>query len=199
MKKRLAISLVLVCLLVAMLPVMPASALIGPQYVSTSNGYGVHLRTAPSVNAEIILTIPFAAQVSSYEYYNNTWGFVSYGGQYGYAMSRYFSSTKPTIKPTPTHTTTPAADGKIFSGFTTVNYYITVKPSTPSGFVNLRWAPSKTEPIITNYRSGYTLRVIAQNSTWAQVYDDATGICGFMMRSFLNQYVDGMGDGAAES
>lgn len=182
MKKRLLAFLTVVLLLGSMLPVISASALIGPQYVSTSNGKGVHLRTGPSKNDKIITTIPYGAQVNSYEYYNNSWAYVTYNGYEGFSMSRYFSSTKPSPKPSPTKT---PANTNMFKNFTKTDYYVTVRPSTPASFVNMRWAPSKTQSIIGTYYAGYTLHVISENGTWAQVYDDATETCGFMMRSFL--------------
>ena len=190
MKKRVLCVLVLVLMLTSLIPLMSASALIGPQYVSTSNGKGVHMRTGPSKNNEVIITIPYGAQVDSYEYYNNSWGYVSYNGYYGYCMSRYFSSTKPSYNPSPSPTKKPSGGGSSslnFKNFVKTNYYVTVRPSTPSGFVNLRWAPSKADAIQGTYYAGYALHVLAQDGTWAQVYDEQTDTCGFMMRSFLSE------------
>ena len=68
---------------------------------------------------------------------------------------------------------------------------MTVQPSTPSGFVNLRWAPSKKMAIQSTYYAGYTLRVLAEDGVWAQVLDESSGTCGFMMLSFLNDAGDG--------
>ena len=184
MKKRLISIITLVLLLATLLPIVSAGAMIGPQYVSTSNGKGLYMRTGPSKNDAIIVTIPYGAQVDSYDYYNNTWAYVSYRGNYGYCMSRYFSSTKPGTKPSGGggETTT-----DIYKGFSKVNYYVTVRPSTPSGYVNLRWAPTKAHGIQSTYYAGYQLQVISQNGTWAQVYDEATSTCGFIMRSFLSE------------
>lgn len=184
MKKRVLSILVLAMVLATMIPVMSASALIGPQYVSTSNGKGVHMRTGPSKNDPIIMTIPFGARVDTYEYYNNSWGYVSYNGMYGFCMSRYFSSTKPS-KPSPTPTAAPKPSESMFKGFAKTDYFVTVRPATPSAYVNLRWAPSKSQAIQGKYYAGYAFQVIAENGTWAQVYDASTDTCGFMMRSFL--------------
>ena len=59
------------------------------------------------------------------------------------------------------------------------------RPSTPSGYVNMRWAPSKSTAVHEVYYSGDTLQVIADNGTWCQVYDASRNICGFMMKQFL--------------
>jgi len=190
MKKRVLSMLVLLLLLVSLLPVVSASALIGPQYVSTSNGKGLYLRSGPSKDYSILTTIPYAAQLDSCEYYDSAWSSVSYNGYYGYCMTRYLSSTKPSSKPTPT--ASPSGNTDIsFKNFVKTNYYVTVRPSTPSGFVNLRWAPSKKTAIQTTYYAGEMLQVLAQDNTWAQVYDELNNTCGFMMRQFLSDAGDG--------
>ncbi len=202
MKNRMLSVMVLLLLLVTMLPIVSASALIGPQYVSTSNGKGLYLRSGPTKNDEILTTIPYAARVDSCEYYNSAWSEVSYNGYYGYVMSRYLSSTKPSSKPTPTATPSPSGSSSIsFKNFVKASYYVTVRPSTPSGFVNLRWAPSKSVAIQSTYYAGYTLRVLANDGVWAQVLDESSGTCGFMMLSFLSNDGDGtsVGDTQSES
>lgn len=199
MKKRVLCIMVILLLMQAVLPVISASALIGPQYVSTSNGKGVYLRSGPSKEDSILTSIPYGAQVDSCEYYDSAWSYVSYQGNYGYCMSRYLSSTKPSSKPTPTSTPSPSGTGLSFRNFTPANYYVTVRPSTPSGFVNMRWAPSKSVDIQSTYYAGYSLRVLAQDSTWAQVFDEANGSCGFMQRNFLIESGDGAADNSDQS
>lgn len=200
MKNRILSVMVLLLLLTTMLPIVSASALIGPQYVSTSNGKGLYLRSGPSKNDEILTTIPYAARVDSCEYYDSAWSAVSYNGYYGYCMSRYLSSTKPSSKPTPTATPSPSGSSSIsFKNFVKASYYVTVRPSTPSGFVNLRWAPSKKTEIQSTYYAGYTLRVLAQDGVWAQVLDESSSTCGFMMLDFLTDAGDGTSVGSTQS
>ncbi|MDD3337066.1 MAG: SH3 domain-containing protein [Eubacteriales bacterium] len=191
MNKRLSAVLLLTVLLVGMLPLSVSSALIGPQYVSTANGKGLYLRSGPSKDYDILVTIPYGAMVDSYEYYDGTWGYVSYNGYYGYCMARYLSSEKPGGRPSPSPTSTPSG-GDLYRSFVKADYYVVVRPSTPSGFVNLRWAPSKNQAIEGTYYAGYTLRVTAQNGEWAMVYDADTNTSGFMMRAFLNATGDGV-------
>ena len=80
MKKRWVLLLALVLTIGSVLPLQSAAALIGPQYVSTSNGKGVNLRTGPSKDCEILTSIPFGAMVDSYEYYDGVWAQISYNG-----------------------------------------------------------------------------------------------------------------------
>ena len=80
------------------------------------------------------------------------------------------------------------AQVNVFAGMKAVTHYtVVVRPSTPTGYVNLRWAPSKEAKIRTTRYNGDSLRVIAENKSWAQVMDDSTGECGFMMKSFLEK------------
>ncbi len=199
MNKRVLSFLVLLLLLATMVPIVSASALIGPQYISTSNGKGLYLRSGPSKDDSILTTMPYGVQVDSCEYYNSAWSAVSYKGYYGYCMTRYLSSTKPSSKPNPKPTPSSGSTGLSFRNFVNVNYYASVRPSTPSGFVNLRWEPSKSAEIRSTYYAGYSLRVLAQDNTWAQVFDEASGICGFMMRNFLSDSGDRMGDSSENS
>ena len=199
MKKRLLSIVAILLLLAGLLPVSAGVAelgLIGPQYVNTANGKGLYMRTGPSKNYDIITSIPFGAQVDSYEYYDGTWGYVTYRGYSGYCMARYFSSYKPDKPvPTPTHSGGGTSTGNLYNGFAKTSYYASVRPSTPSGYVNMRWAPSKNQAIEGTYYSGQTLLVLAQNGEWAQVYDESTKTSGFMMLAFLTA----TGVGSAES
>lgn len=187
MKKRVLSILIAALLLVTlMLPVFTASALIAPQYVKTGNGKSLNLRYGPSKDFDVVTKIPYGAQVSSYEYYDNNWAYVTYNGYSGYAMSRYFTSKKPSTTPTAKPTAKPVDPTNLFKNFVSVNYYVVVRPSSPTGYVNMRWAPSKSIGIKGNYRADYQLHVIAENGTWAQVYDETTNTCGFMMLAFLS-------------
>ena len=53
--------------------------------------------------------------------------------------------------------------------------------------------------IRSTYYAGYSLRVLAQDDTWAQVLDETNGICGFMMRSYLSDSGDGIGNNSDNS
>ena len=68
-----------------------------------------------------------------------------------------------------------------------MHYVAYVNPSTPSGYVNMRWMPSKTAAVEAVYHAGDTLLVLAETRSWCQVYDEEQGVCGFMMRNFLSQ------------
>ena len=68
---------------------------------------------------------------------------------------------------------------RIVSPFT-----ISVRPTRASGWVNMRWAPSKDTEVISTYRTGAQLTVIAETQSWYQVMDTNTNATGFMMKPY---------------
>lgn len=149
-------------------------------YVNTANKKSLNMRSSANLGNNIIETIPNATAIVVYEFLNsNTWAHIGYGGRDGYVMSRYLSLQKPGgDTPTPSETIS-------YKNFKSSYYLASVKPSTPSGYVNMRWAPSKSTAVHDIYYAGSTLQVISEDKTWCQVYDPQKNICGFMMKEFL--------------
>lgn len=185
-RTSLLLSLVLFCLLL-----MPAAAGANSvtMYVNTANRKVLNMRAYNSINADIIAFIPYGAAVTANTMGgDNTWVPVSYNGKNGYCMLRYLSYNLPGTPSSPT-ATAPAADlNAMFTGFVPTYYVATVTPTSAAGFVNMRWAPSLNAPVRDIYYYGSSLLVLAQNGTWAQVLDQNTNTCGFMMLSFMNRY-----------
>lgn len=182
MKKRALPILLVLVLLLSLVTTVSAYASSSKMYVYTSNGKSLNLRDYPSKDGNVVTTIPYGAEVSvDLSYVGSSWLHVSYKGHSGYCMSRYLTSKKP--GPKPTASPTPATS--LYDNFTSCYYTATVRPSSPGGYVHFRWAPSKKQKIQRDYYNGDELTVIAKNGTWAQVYDEATNSCGFMMLSFL--------------
>ncbi len=207
MNKRL-ISLALATLLLAM-AAFPAVSLgeTWHAYVYTSNGKGLNLRPTPSTSLAPLTSIPYGAKVTLNDYIDQTWVEVDYGGYHGFVMGRYLTydvpGPKPTTKPAPKPTAKPAPDAetslkRIFAGFAFTSYTVQVRPSTPAGYVHMRWAPTKASDPIQDFHQNDILTVISQNKTWAQVVDPNTGVTGFMMRAFLTDFGVG-GQGGGES
>ena len=148
---------------------------------------------------EVIFTVPNHKAVETHKKAHGM-RYVTYKGQTGWTHSYYLTSTKPksssTSKSATKHSSSSsksnssgnAAQTDVFSGMRAVrHYYVMVRPSTLSGYVNLRWAPSKSAAMKGVRYYGDELRVIAENKTWAQVVDDSTNECGFIMKSFLER------------
>ena len=186
MKKRLWAILATVLLVATMLPVA-ASANPATVYVYTSNGKTLNMRAYPSMDGEIIANIPYGATVDILSYVNNTWAHCDYNGETGYCKTRYFSTSQPGPKPTNNggNGGNTGAATNLYSSFYAVNYTAEVRPATPSGFVHMRWAPSKKQPIHRDYYAGAQLVVLAESADWCQVYDVENQCTGYMMRAFL--------------
>jgi len=178
-------SLAIMMALVLVLTLVPiAGALASTMYVSTSNGKSLNLRDYPSTDGNVISSLPYGSAVTvDDDFVGSSWVHVYLSGVDGYCMTRYLSSSRP--GPKPTKTASPTQSGSIYDNLVQCYYTATVRPSSPGGFVHLRWAPSKNQPVQRDYYSGSELVVISQDGTWCQVYDEVNEASGFMMASFL--------------
>jgi uncharacterized protein YraI len=166
--------------------ILAAPALATTMYVYTSNGKNLNVRDYPSKDGNVISSLPYGSAVDVDDgFVGSSWAHIYLSGVEGYCMYRYLVSYQPGPKPKPTNTATPTQSSDLYSGFTECNYNADVQPSSPGGFVHMRWAPSKNQRVHQDYYNGDTLLVIAQNGTWCQVYDEANNRSGFMMASFL--------------
>lgn len=181
---------------------------IGTLYVNTANGKGLNMRSRPNTNGQILTTIPNGSAVTLFWYENSSWAYVAYRSYFGFCMTRHLSeypgsnnhssgsNNHSSGSSSSSHNSATVASGtdnnlnQMFKGFKYVNYTAAVKPSSPTGFVNMRWAPSKTAPVQCIYYADTVLSVIATNGTWSQVYNELTGQGGFIMNAFLNKYLD---------
>ena len=202
MKKRTLAAIVVI--VIAMVTISTAFAMVGniTMYVYTANGKTLNMRAEPNTSATIVANIPYGAAVNVYEPYNSAWYSIGYNGTTGYVMSRFLVSNppgpKPTSKPSPTATPSPSQQNTLsntmFDGFASVNYQVKVQPTSPTGYVNLRWAPSLNADIYSRNYMGDILTVIAANRKWSQVMDEKNNVVGFMMSEFLTPYT---GDGSS--
>jgi hypothetical protein len=62
-------------------------------------------------------------------------------------------------------------------------YQIVTKPARVTGWVNVRWAPSRKATILATYPAKTVLTVIAETPNWLQVEDEETDIVGFIHKS----------------
>lgn len=174
-----------------MLVAVAACASAKTMYVDTPNHRALNLRNADD---EVIAQIPYRTALEIYErsYIDSERVIVEYKGREGYVYLRYLSSKRPAASgsssgsSSSTGKSSSGKETKVFDGMKQVSpYTVSVCPSTPTGFVNLRWAPSKSASIQSVRYSGDTLTVLAENTYWAQVYDAETRTCGFMLKKFL--------------
>ena len=177
-------------------------------YITTQSSDTVSIRCSPGAKYESVVKAPYGAQVYAYEKIKNgadeTWVHVEYydknGNHFsGYISERYLTYDKPGYREDDktsdsnnnnnnnSSNNTVEVDSSMFSGFSKVGETCTVKPSRSGSFVNMRWAPSTSMPVVARYYEGDELYVIAENRSWCQVYDEESGVCGFMYKSLTSR------------
>ena len=172
-------------------------------YITTQSSDTVSMRSSPGAKYDSVFKVPYGAQVYVYESIVNgadeKWCRIHYYDQNGkcfngYMNERYLTydqpkdreDEKPSGKDNSSDNTV-TVDTGMFKGFNKVGETCTVKPSKSGSYVNMRWAPSMSMPVITRYYDGAELYVLAENRTWCQVYDEETGVCGFMYKSLTSR------------
>ena len=193
MTKRFLSILTAVLLLAAlMIPAMASAT--ETMYVYTQNGKGLHIRWEPSTNAEILTDAPFGTKITVKNHLGNGWTAIYWGGDdVFYVQTRFLVYNKPS-KPKPVNPTpAPAANtgmddlNRIFKTYRAVSnsYVVTARPTSISGWVNVRFAPSKQAELFATKRDGEQLYVLAELQGWYQVQDPITGYIGYVDANFV--------------
>lgn len=135
-------------------------------WVTSSNGYGVRLRTGASKSYPIIgvYSVGTVAYVINQ---GTTWSYISIGSRTGYMMTEFLATRKPV-----TPTATPSG----------TNAYIYASNGLP---VCLRMGPGKNYSIIASYESGTAARIISEGETWDYIQVGST--FGYMMSRYLTR------------
>lgn len=213
MKKRLiALLTVLVLAAVGLIPAALAeddtpSDSAGYYYVYTENGKGLNVRSTPG--GDVVGSLKYGTRI--YCYYRdggNGWALIDYSynmpgvgfGSYAcFISSRYLRKNKPPARPsgassqtgakttgkTTAKTDTEGINAEFRSAKKVAPFSITVRPSRSSGWVNLRWAPSKSAEVLATYRANDKLLVIQELDNWYQAEDQDTGDVGFISKQFV--------------
>ena len=189
-------------LAVMMILVLAASAMAEDQgtdmYEYTKNGKALLVRSSMSTTEKnVIGSLAYGAKVITYGSPSPGWTLIDWGNQAGYIMTRYLVKTKPA--PLDPSSETKKSDSFDTSSATTVEqmntllasvtqvepYTITVRPARASGWVYMRWLPSKNAREAATYAANQELTVIAELKDWYQVEDPSTGIVGFVYKSYV--------------
>lgn len=200
MIKRLVALTAAVVLLMAVM--LSSAGAISTMFVYTENGRTLNVRSAPVTGDNVIGHLAYGAEVGVEQFLDNGWCAIVWGS-YGtaYVQSRFLQWYAPGPKPTPRPTSTPKPSGggsagdlaalnKIFRSARQVTpYTIAVRPARTSGWVNMRWAPTTGAEVISNYKNGTQLTVIAELNGWYQVEDSSTGYTGFIMSEYTSRVV----------
>ena len=212
MKRKISLLLALV-LVLSSVCMITASANTSIMYVKTPNGKTVNVRSAPSKSAEVLDTAPYGhAVLTDWSYAGNDgWTRVVWGAKGdGYIMTQFLVSEEPApYKPSKKQeeeekkAEEKAEKEKLQkeqkSEKAVDPYYISIKPTRTSGWVNFRSGPSKTTSRIASFAAGKELIVQGETSNWYKAQDPDTGKVGYVHKNYatkLNkQIVTETGDG----
>ena len=191
---------------VMMLALLASAALAESQgtdmWVYTKNGKVLKVRSSMSTkdDSNVIGTLPYGTKVVTYGGNYNGWTLIDYGDGWtdAYVMYRFLSKTKPDPFTPSSDTPAQEAGDPIKEASTVVQmnaliasaryvepYRVTVRPVRASGWVYMRWFPSRTAKEMATFGANYELTVIAELKDWYQVEDPATGKVGFVYKSYI--------------
>ena len=202
MKKVIGLLLVMV-LLVLSVPVSLSESQGTEMYVCTGNGKPLNVRSSMSTedDSNIIGSLKYGTKVIIYGH-RDGWALIDYGNTAGYIMYRYLVKEKPapyspsdkssgsaaqksTSFSTKDASTVAQLNTLIASAKFVTPYTVTVRPARASGWVYLRWFPSKSAEAMATFRANYELTVIAELKDWYQVSDPESGKVGFVYKSYV--------------
>ncbi len=205
MKRFLSLLLTAILLAAVLIPLAMAedeeiSPEAGYYYVYTENGKELNVRDEPSFKGNVVGWLKYGSRIHVDAFTNENWALITfqydkpgYGpGRYAAWVNRRFLTTaKPGSKPSGSTAGASSADpltemNREFKSAKQVDEYtITVRPTRVTGWVNLRWAPTKSSELIATYRANEQLIVICELTDWLQVRDPITGNVGFLNKVFV--------------
>ena len=156
-------------------PVVNPTAAPMTMYVVTDNGRGLNVRSSPYQGNNIIGLALYGSKIDVLRFLGDGWACILWNQYEAYVQSRYLQWYAPApVVPTavPTEVTP---------------FIVTVTPVRTSGWVNLRWAPSIDTEVMTTYRYGAKLTVLAETQSWYQVVDPDTEATGFIMKTYVTR------------
>ena len=196
MSKRI-LALALAAMLMVGLAAPLSAKAVFTMYVYTTNGKTLNVRTEPATGNNVIGKLDFGTEVAVDYHLGNGWTALMGAGAYEhvYVQTRFLVNEKPTARPanyTDANTkSTGYADtleemNRLWKTLKVVApYRIMVRPTRASGWVNLRFGPSKSTGVMATLKANDELNVIAELKGWYQVQDPNTGYVGYVSSSYV--------------
>ena len=192
-------------ILVMMMLVLLASAAMSESqgtamYVYTKNGKALKIRSSMSTkdDSNVVGTLAYGEKVIIYGH-RDGWALIDYGNSSAYIMYRFLVKEKPDpykasdASEKKTTTTSSTKDSSTVAQLNALTdsvkfvtpYTVTVRPARASGWVYMRWFPSKSAETLASFNANYELTVIAELKDWYQVSDPESGKVGFVYKSYV--------------
>ena len=196
MKRTIALLMALALLITAcaVIPVT-ASAELLPMYVYTPNGKTVNVRSTPEMTNNVIARLPYGSKVMV-EFINSTgWAVVMYKDQEAYIQGRFLQDNPPAPKPTPSpadkeEQEKQAEQEKLNKELKSEReiaepFYLTVRATRASGWINFRVGPSKITSRITSFPDAKELIAIGETTNWYRARDPETQKIGYIHKNYV--------------
>lgn len=155
---------------------------IASPLVEAANGKGVNLRSEPTMNGDVLASIPYGGTVGVYML-GGGWAYVRYGGINGYVMSKFLTSAAPAPTPGPGPTYGPVPNPDPDSDFWEVN--MTCYVSNGGASVRYRSGPGGSARVLGKLASGTEVFVMSTNGSWSKITFGAGGKAAYMMSRYL--------------
>ena len=197
MKKLLSV-LLTVTLLAGFAAAAAAEAPWGTSYMyfKTENGKSLNVRSSPNKGDNVIGHAAYGSRILTDWSYagNDGWTKVFWDGGSGYVMTRFLTSEKPGPAPKPSPEEQEELDEKkklanelASEKAAEVPFYISVRATRASGWINFRTGPSKTTARIKSYPDGKELIAIGETDNWFKARDPETDKVGYIHKSFVTK------------
>ncbi len=206
MRKTIALLLSLV-LMAASFIMIPVASHAEPITMWTyfEKGNTVNIRSTPdtSSNSNIIAKLGYGEPVQV-EFINSTgWGVLLWqknGWTEAYIQARFLKEKKPKARTQPvTPTKSPAEqeeqaeqkklNNELKSEKEVESYYIAVRPSRVSSWVNFRVGPGKITSRIASFGQGKELIVVGETTNWYRARDPETNKIGYIHKNYATPIV----------
>ena len=196
MKKIIGLILTVIMLAAAVSAVL-AESQGTVMYVYTENGKGLTVRSSMNTtDSNFVDSLPYGSKVFAYGNPKPGWTYIEYGGKSGYVMSRFLVKSKPEPHDAGSAQNSGSFDTRaavsveqintlLASAKTVTPYTVTLRPTRSSGWVYMRWLPSRNAAQMATFGANYQVTVIAELKDWYQVQDPATGKVGFIYKSYI--------------
>ena len=170
--------LTLIAAMVLVLSVcMPSALAYETMYVRTGNGKTLNVRAEPVMGSEVLLKFEYGQAVTVDYHLGNGWTCIMLAGAYdvGYVQTKFLVKNNPG-KYVPTSADAalakPATSKESYTmeqlntvlatARSVAPYTVTLYPTRSSGWVYMRWVPSKNSQQVTTFSSGKEVKVIAE-------------------------------------
>ena len=197
MKNKMIAALMALVLIVSACAVIPTVSVAEPlpMYVYTANGKTLNVRSDPSMGKNVIGTLKYGEKVMV-EFINSTgWAVIFYKDKEAYVQARFLQDKKPGPKPTEDpkkkeQDQQKAEQEKLNKELKSEKeieepFYIAVRATRTSGWVNFRVGPSKITSRVASLPDGKELIAVGETSNWYRARDPETQKIGYIHKNFV--------------